>query len=125
MAPFPEISMQNLGRLSLLGKGASVKEVLQLAVASRLRDSDQHLPGKVVVLHQNEAGWAGDHTKNISLQYIIHMYIHVYVYIYIYVYTYMYIYMYIHIYVYIYVYISRKPAEGLGLSIGISEAKRS
>ena len=25
----------------------------------------------------------------------------------------------------VYIYISRKPAEGLGLSIGISEAKRS
>lgn len=52
--------MQNLGRLSLLGKGASVKEVLQLAVASRLRDSDQHLPGKVVVLHQNEEASSDD-----------------------------------------------------------------
>ena len=27
--------------------------------------------------------------------------------------------------IFIYIYISRKPAEGLGLSIGISEAKRS
>ena len=92
MAPFPEISMQNLGRLSLLGKGASVKEVLQLAVASRLRDSDQHLPGKVVVLHQNEAGWAGDHTWNISLYTIIYHYNTYNTYIY----TYIWLYMYIH-----------------------------
>ena len=34
-------------------------------------------------------------------------------------------YIYIYTYIYIYIYISRKPAEGLGLSIGISEAKRS
>ncbi|CAK9004003.1 unnamed protein product [Durusdinium trenchii] len=46
--------MQNLGRLSLLGKGASVEEVLQLALANRRRSSDQHVPGAVVVLHQTE-----------------------------------------------------------------------
>ncbi|CAK8998441.1 unnamed protein product [Durusdinium trenchii] len=50
----PRISMQNLGRLSLLGKGASVEEVLQLALANRRRSSDQHVPGAVVVLHQTE-----------------------------------------------------------------------
>ncbi|CAE7407135.1 DAGLA [Symbiodinium pilosum] len=47
----PRISMQNLGRLSLLGKGASVEEVIQLATRGNVRETDQQLPGKVVVLH--------------------------------------------------------------------------
>ena len=63
--------MQNLGRLSLLGKGASVglssrlatgfaifrslrgqvEEVMRLASSRSSRETDQQVPGKVVVLH--------------------------------------------------------------------------
>lgn len=50
----PRISMQNLGRLSLLGKGASVQEVIRLASSRTCRETDQQLPGKVVVLHQKD-----------------------------------------------------------------------
>eukprot|EP00913_Durusdinium_trenchii_P031658 g29646.t1 len=52
----PRISMQNLGRLSLLGKGASVEEVLQLALANRRRSSDQHVPGAVVEADSKKEG---------------------------------------------------------------------
>ncbi|CAJ1416522.1 unnamed protein product [Effrenium voratum] len=50
----PRFSMQNIGRLSLLGKGASVEEILDLAVKAKFRDCDQHVPGKVVVFHALE-----------------------------------------------------------------------
>jgi len=60
----PRISMQNLGRLSLLGKGATVQEVLDLGFTHRLRESDQHLPGNVVILHQTqEASDSDDSTS--------------------------------------------------------------
>eukprot|EP00931_Biecheleriopsis_adriatica_P086796 TRINITY_DN61381_c0_g1_i1.p1 TRINITY_DN61381_c0_g1~~TRINITY_DN61381_c0_g1_i1.p1 ORF type:complete len:561 (+),score=112.73 TRINITY_DN61381_c0_g1_i1:205-1683(+) len=48
----PRVSTQNIQRLFLLGKGASVEEVLKLASDKNARAFDQHIPGQVVMLHE-------------------------------------------------------------------------